>query len=243
MTTGGSLRGRRVLVTRERPGELADLLTARGAEVVHVPLLAIEDPPDGGVALRAAIDRLGRYDWLVVTSAPGAERVGAAASRHPTVRLAAVGTTTARILADLARRTVDVVPDRQRAVELADALLAAAGLPPAKILLAQADRAAPTLADALLDGGHDVDVVTAYSTVLVPPDPDRIDGADALLLASGSAAESWVEAVGPTGPPVIVAIGPTTSAVASQLGLKVTAVAADHSLGGLVDELVRQYPD
>ena len=33
------LAGRRVIVTREQPGELADLLTARGAEVLHVPLV------------------------------------------------------------------------------------------------------------------------------------------------------------------------------------------------------------
>ncbi|NND75294.1 MAG: uroporphyrinogen-III synthase [Ilumatobacter sp.] len=239
----GPLAGRRVLVTRERPGELGELLAARGAEVVHVPLIAIAEPDDGGAALRRELESLDRYDWLVVTSAAGAERVGRAAAREPGVRLAAVGTTTARTLAALAERVVDVTPPRQLAAELAAELIAAAGLPPARILVAQADRAAPTLVAALLDAGHAVEAVTAYRTVLQPPDRARIDGADALLLASGSAATSWVDAVGADGPPVIVAIGPATSAVARELGLKVTAVAADHSIEGLVDELVRQYPD
>lgn len=232
----------RVLVTRERPGELGVLLAEYGAEVVHVPLIRVVEPPDGGVGLRDELDRLDTYDWLVVTSAAGAERVGEAARRHPGVRLAAVGTATAGVLAELAGRPVDVTPSRQIAAELARLLVTAAGLPPARILLAQADRAAPTLSEALLEAGHDVHAVTAYATQLVEPDLDRIGDADALLLASGSAARSWVEACGPTGPPVIVAIGPATSAVAVELGLKVTAVAADHSIGGLVAELARHVP-
>jgi uroporphyrinogen-III synthase len=240
--SSGSLVGRRVLVTRERPGELGRLLEGRGAEVVHVPLIRSTDPVDGGAALNAALDGLEAYDWLVVTSTGGAERVAEQARRTPSVRLAAVGTTTARVLADLAERAVDVTPIRQVAAELATELIAAAGLPPSRILIAQADRAADTLRDALLDAGHDVKCVTAYATELVDPDLARIDGADALVLASGSAAESWVDAVGPIGPAVIVAIGPTTAARAHELGLKVTSVAADHSLAGIVDELEHHFP-
>lgn len=241
-TGSGPLAGRRVLVTREQPGELGRLLTERAAEVVHVPLIATTDPADGGAALRVALDALDTYDWLVVTSAAGAERVGDAARRHPEVRLAAVGTTTARVLADLAHRPVDLVPARQLAAALATDLIAAAGLPPARILVAQADRADGRICDALLAAGHDVTTVIAYATVLTPPDPQLLAGADALLLASGSAAVSWVDAVGPTGPDVIVAIGPSTAAKARQLGLKVSGVAADHTIEGLVGELVRRLP-
>jgi uroporphyrinogen-III synthase len=86
--------------------------------------------------------------------------------------------------------------------------------------------------------------VTAYRTELLPPPPDIVERADALVLASGSAAEAWAAAVGgpappiptppiPT-PPIVVSIGPTTTAVAEQSGLKVTATATDHSLSGLV---------
>lgn len=238
----GSLAGRRVLVTREQPGELGRLLAERGAEVVHVPLIATTDPADGGAALRAALADLDRFDWLVVTSAAGARRVGSVARAHPAVRLAAVGTTTAAELAEFAGRPVDVTPTRQRAAELAAAVIAAAGLPPARILLAQADRAAGTLEEGLLEAGHDVTTVIAYSTELTPPDPRRTEGVDALVLASGSAAESWVAAVGPSGPDVVVAIGPTTAARARELGLKLSGVAADHSLVGLVDELERHLP-
>jgi uroporphyrinogen-III synthase len=234
------LAGKRVLVTRERPGELGRLLTERGAEVVHVPLIAAVEPADGGRALRTELDRLARYDWLAVTSAAGSERVGAAARSVPSLRLAAVGTTTARVLAELAGRPVDVTPGRQLASELATAIDAASegGM---RILVAQADRAAGTLAEDLTAAGHDVTTVTAYATVLVPPERDAVGAADALALASGSAAQSWVDALGTHAPAVVVAIGPTTADIATELGLKVDGVAADHSLVGLVGELERQF--
>lgn len=234
------LSGKRILVTRERPGELGRLLSERGAEVVHVPLIATVDPADGGHALATELARLDRFDWLAVTSAAGSERVGAAARSVPSLRLAAVGTTTADTLAALAGRPVDVTPRRQLASELAAAVDAASD-GPMRILVAQADRAAGTLADDLSAAGHDVTTVTAYTTVLVAPERDAIDTADALALASGSAAQSWIDALGSYAPEVVVAIGPTTAETARRFGLKVDGVAADHSLVGLVGELERQF--
>jgi len=239
--TLGPLAGRRVLITRARHGELGRLLGERGADVVHVPLIETTDPADGGVALAAALGNLSDHDWLIVTSAVGAERVGDAAKQHPGVALAAVGTTTARVLADLAGRPIDVIPDRQIAVELAAALNVRLRGEYVHILLAQADRAPDTLADLLRSAGHDVTVVTAYSTQLRVPDPSQLHDIDALVLASGSAATSWVAAFGTDAPPVVVAIGPTTAQVARELGLKVSAIAADYSLAGLVDAVERQF--
>ena len=217
------------------------MLGERGADVVHVPLIETADPADGGVALAAALGNLSDHDWLVVTSAVGAERVGNAAKQHPGVALAAVGTATARVLADRAGRPIDVVPDRQIAVELAEALNVRLRGAHVSILLAQADRAPETLADLLRAAGHDVTVVTAYSTHLRVPDPMLLNDIDALVLASGSAATSWVAALGTEAPPIVVVIGPTTAKVARELGLKVTAVAADYSLAGLVEAVERQF--
>ena len=238
----GALTGRRVLVTRERPGELAALLTARGAIAVHMPLIRVIDSADDGRALRAELDRLQEYDWLIVTAAPGAERVAHDASVVPTVRLAAVGTATAGVLAVGAGRPVDLVPDVQTAAALADGFIRTA-TSPQRVLLALADRASDVLADALRSAGHSVTSVVAYRTVAAAPDHAAIERADAVLFASGSAVESWVAAVGPTGPAVAVAIGPSTAAAAERFGLKLSGVAADHSLDGLVTELERQLAD
>ena len=236
------LEGCRVVVTRERPGQLAAKLIDRGATVIHVPLIAVVDPADDGRALADELNRLAEFDWLVVTSQAGAERVGEAAGRAPGVRLAAVGTATAHALQHHSGRPVDLIPEEQRAEGLAAAFLDAA--PGAqRMLIAQADLAAPTLADALRQAGHVVTTVTAYRTVTVAPDRDAVGEADAVVFASGSAVESWCRAFGVTAPPLIVAIGPTTAAVADRFGLKVSAVAADHSLDGLVTELERLRAD
>jgi uroporphyrinogen-III synthase len=232
------LEGCRVVVTRERPGELAAKLVERGATVVHVPLIAVVQPRDGGTALREALATLATFDWLIVTSAAGAERVADAAMAESGVRLAAVGTATADVFERRLGRPVDLVPAVQRAEALAAAFVAQESAPQ-RVLIAQADIATPTLADALRRAGHDVMVVVAYRTIAVEPDRVSVDGADAVLFASGSAVESWYRALGTTTPPIVVAIGPITAAVAEQFGLKVSAVAADHSLEGLVTELER----
>jgi len=218
------------------------MLAARGAVVVHMPLIRVIDPADDGRALRAELDRLDEYDWLIVTSAPGAERVAHDASQVRTVKLAAVGTATARVLAAGAGRPVDLVPDVQLAASLAAAFIRVA-TSPQRILLALADRAAGALADALRSAGHRVTDVVAYRTISQAPDRAAIEQADAVLFASGSAVESWVAAVGPACPVVAVAIGPSTAAVAERLGLKLSGVATDHSLDGLVTELERQLAD
>ena len=49
------LAGRTVVVTRERPGELGRLLVDAGADLVHLPLIAVAPPADGGAALDAAL--------------------------------------------------------------------------------------------------------------------------------------------------------------------------------------------
>jgi uroporphyrinogen-III synthase len=235
------LAGRRVIVTRERPGELATKLEARGAVVVHVPLIAIADPPDGGVALRDALGQLERFDWLIVTSAVGASRV-AGAARSSSVRLAAVGTATAAALAAGASRPVDLVPSEQRGAALAAAFVERHASPQ-RVLVARAERANADLVTGLRAAGHDVTEVDAYRTVArVPDEGDRVAvaTADAVAFASGSAVESWAAAFGAELPVVAVAIGPTTAAVAAARGLKISSVAADHSLDGLVTELERQ---
>lgn len=228
----GPLAGRRIVTTRDAPGQLDDLLAAAGATVVHVPLIEIVDPPDGGAALVAALDRLGDHDWLVVTSRHGAARVGAAA-RGSSVRTAAVGTATAAVLAAATGRPVDLVP----AVQRAEALVEVFPPGPARVLVAQADIAEPTLVEGLRARGCTVTAVTAYATRARRPTSDELETAlraDAVAFASGSAASAWAESIGTLTPPEVLAIGPTTARTAAAAGLKVTAVAADHSVQGLV---------
>lgn len=229
------LAGRRVVITRDEPGRLDELLVELGAEVVHVPLIEIED------ADPAELAALGDADWVVVTSQHGARRVGGAIAGRPEVRLAAVGTRTAAVLAARAGRAVDVVPDRQTAADLVAAMPDGHG---ALAVVAQADRADGALATGLGRRGYRVTPVTAYRTVLRKPTEGERRAAltaDAVAFASGSAAEAWAAAIGTDTPPIVVAIGPTTRRVAAAAGLKVTHVAADHNLEGLAAEVAAAF--
>jgi uroporphyrinogen-III synthase len=230
------LRGRTIVTTRDEPGALDALLARLGADVVSMPLIEIAEAADGGAAMAAALERIDTFDWLVVTSRHGAERV-ADAARHSSVRLAAVGTATATVLAERSGRLVELVPS----VQLATALVESFPAGPWSVLVAQADRAADTVVAGLRRRGCDVVECTAYSTRLRMPsaaDVARALGADAVAFASGSAVEAWVEAIGTRTPPIVCVIGPTTESAATRSGLKVSAVAADHTVQGLAHVLI-----
>lgn len=218
------LDGVRVALTRPDAGELGERLAELGATVVHVPLIEIGEAADGGAALRDALARLDRFDWLVVTSANGARRVGVAAADHATLRLAAVGPTSAATLAAGAGRPVDLVPTVARA----EGLLAEFPPAPTDVLLVQADRARPLLADGLAAVGHRVESVTGYRTVSRRPtslEREQLRSVDAVVFASGSAVAGWVDALGTTVPAVVVALGPVTAGAARSLGVAVSHVA------------------
>src|SRR5262245_50768205 len=98
-----SLAGKRVVITRarEQAEDWARALAARGATPLIVPCIAFA-PPDDAAPFQRAMDALGRFDGLVVTSVNGA-RVVAEARRAsggiPTsVRIAAVGRASAAAL-------------------------------------------------------------------------------------------------------------------------------------------------
>src|SRR5262249_9542521 len=116
------LAGRVVLVTRPRHQALAfpERLEACGAEVLAVPPVVLE-PPDDPAALERAVADAGSYDWIVFTSTNGVRAFfdRLAAQRRDVrelagVRLAAIGTETARALDELLPRPA-LVPGDSRA--------------------------------------------------------------------------------------------------------------------------------
>ena len=218
-----ALDRRRVVLTQQRASRLADRLRDRGALVAHVPLTEPGEPTDGGTGLREALGRLEHFAWLVVTSVNGARAVGPAVARAPRVRLAAVGVATAAALEELAGRPADLVPAVQRVA----GVLAVFPRGSAAVLVAQGDLASSELTDGLRSLGHRVTAVQAYATVPRPPSEDDIAtlrAADAVVLASGSAATALAAVGGVHAAPV--AIGPSTARVAREAGLAVAAVAA-----------------
>lgn len=219
----------------EQAGSLSERLRAAGLDPVEVPVIAIEEPPDGGAALEAALARLSSYDWLVITSANAASRVGGVPLG--TTRVAAVGPGT-RAALESAGMAVDLVPARNVAEGLVDDFPRG----PGRVLLPQAARARPVLAEGLRAKGWHVDAVVAYQTVPVAPRQDLVEfarGADAIAFTSASTVDSYVAAVGAHAVPrAVVCIGPVTAEAAAAAGLSVASVADPHTLDGLVAAVV-----
>lgn len=212
---------------------LAAELERLGAEVVEVPLVALEP------ASTAELDDAwpDDADWVVVTSANAVRAVGDRLARIADARFAAVGPVTADALRELGIEPA-FVPDRFAAEAIAAGLGGVEGL---RILLPQADLASPELADELRARGARVAVVVAYRTVAVVPDAEELAelrSADAILLASGSAARSLAALALPLERTALVCIGPSTAREAEAAGLSVRCVADEATGEGMIRALV-----
>lgn len=237
------LNGKSVVITRAaaQNESFRRLLEARGAVVVEVPLIAISEPDDEGRARDEVLQRLHEFDWLVVTSPNGAERVApflsaarAAGDTGSLPSVAVVGDATSRSLG--ATPSLVAVPARSEV--LADMFPAGDG----SVLLVQGNLADDSLRHSLVQKGWNVEGVVAYQTVSLRPTPELTQPAltaDVLMLASGSAATGWYEAFGTTTPAVVVAMGPSTARVAAALGLDVMGLATDQTLESMIETAER----
>ena len=236
-----SIEDKVIVVTRAvtQNSQLSEMLKDRGAQVLEVPLISIEEPEDEGRERDEVLHDVTSFAWLVVTSPNGADRVApfleaaiAADDTAPFPRLAAVGAATERSLG----RPADIVAEPARGAVLTESFPTGEG----RVLVVQGDRAPDDIPDALRAKGWEVTKVVAYRTVQLRPTEDMVPlalAADALLLASGSAATAWFDTFGTDAPPIVVSIGPSTTAVAQRLGLDVSVTAQEQSLNALVDAL------
>lgn len=245
------LAGCRVALTGAagRDAGLADAITAVGGVAREYPLIAFEPPPADG-PLDRALAELGRYDWMLFTSATApafvAERLAAVGGARALPRIAAIGPSTARAV-EARLGTPEVVASTHTARAMADELVAA-GVG-GRLLFPAADIASSDLADGLRAAGADVHTVTAYRTgaggggaaLAAALDDGEVD---VVLLASPSAARGLADAMasrrrsGAGRPPAILCIGPSTAAEARAIGFVVAAVAPDHTRDGLLRALI-----
>lgn len=245
---GGGLRGRRVLIPRGGAwGERvrADL-ARRGAEGIIAPVIASAPPRDTAARDRAfAALAAGEYAWLFVTSAAAVEQLALAGIRVPaTTRIAAVGSATARAVAELGAE-VSFVPAGQASAAALTAQWCAGRDPRAtgRCLVVRSDLATAVVSDELELRGFTVDVCIGYRTVGIDLDPEvvaslRGGGVDVVLLTSLSVARELRRQVGPLAGGVAVAsIGPGTTRDAERIGFVVAHTARTQSVDALIAEL------
>jgi len=200
------LHGRRIVVTRARAqaSGLAATLRDLGAEVVELPAIRIESRIENE-AVRDAVQRIGEYALVCVTSPNGAhllfealdragldaralsgeskneqvEEVGAVPADQAQAQtgtvIAAIGPSTVQALSEHGI-AADIVPERFVAEALVESL-AAVDVAGKPVLVARAAEARDLLPDALRERGANVDVVALYETVREEADPEAIEAA------------------------------------------------------------------
>ena len=253
------LLGRRIVVTRarEQTPELATKLAALGAEVVELPLIKVSK----SVALQSLADvllELGSYDWIVFTSPNGvryffeeALRVFEDIRSLGLLRFAAVGEGTARFIRQFHIK-IECQPPVATADSLADALIATESLENAKVVVITGNLNRDTLVSKLEAAGAIVDQLQVYQTEKtdLTDDPAAADfrsrGADAILFASSSAAQSFVDqaaalVLSPGAKrPLAGSIGAQTSETMKAAGIPIDFTAKTPSLDALVEALVKK---
>lgn len=236
---GLPLAGTTVLTCRQagRGNDLHLAIAEAGGTVVHLPLIDVTPPGDGGAALAAVMNRLGRYDWLVCTSVNG---VGAIAHwRLPDdLKLAAVGPATAEAFTEVFDRPVDLVPSHHTAADLAEAFPRR----PGRVLAVVAELAGDGLESALRTKASTVDVVRGYGTRAPGHPPElvrRASRADLVILTSASAATRLADVLADRLPGAAVALGDGPARVARQMFDRTVCGPATLATQDLIELLVR----
>jgi uroporphyrinogen III methyltransferase/synthase len=257
-----SLEGAWVVNTRspKQARDLDALLEERGAHPLSYPCIDIApalDPAPLDRALRQAAE--GAFGWLVLTSANAVEAVGARLGelgippgRLAGTSVAAVGPGTAAALADRLGMTADLFPEDYQAEALAEQLVDRGAQ---NVLVPQAEQAREALVRILVANHVEVEVVTAYRTVLGTGGVDvprlaRDGRVDAVVFASPSAVDNMAARFerengdwGDLKKVCVACIGPVTSAAAERRGLEVHVEPRDHTVLGVVNGLEQYYQD
>lgn len=254
------LFGRRVAITRTRDqnSELREKLETLGAEVLELPLITITKDVDkyGFVEI---LGELGTYDWIVFTSANGVRYFfedflkGYQDIRAlGLLRFACIGRATAREI-EKYHIKVECMPDTATGASLADALIATGSLDHAKIIVVTGNLNRDKLVKKLEAARAIVDRMQIYKTEKTDlandpvADDFRQHGADAILFASSSAAESFhaqAEALtlAPGAKqPLVGSIGEQTTETLTENGMEPDFVAEKPSLDALIAAMAGKF--
>jgi uroporphyrinogen III methyltransferase / synthase len=250
-----ALTGKTVLVTRAagQASEFSQMLRSRGATVIEMPTLEIV-PPTSWQDLDREIDRIGEFDWLVLTSTNAVEyfgdrlyHAGKDSRALAGVKIAVVGQKTAKSLQQYGIIADFIPPDF-----VADALVANFPTSPAgqRILFPRVETGGrEVLVREFTDLGATVVEVAAYqSQCPIEVDPIALAALqarqiDIITFASSKTVKNFCQLIGSNLPPgwqsdvTIASIGPQTSATCRELLGKVDIEASEYTLPGLVAAL------
>jgi uroporphyrinogen-III synthase len=248
VTPMATLLGQRILVTRtsDQADELVDMLSARGAEPLSVPVMRLE-PLLTSEQFRELGEGIASRKWddVVFTSANAVRLVLPRFEGSPrSARIFAIGPGTAAAAAELGW-TVESLPESYVAESLAERLLSER-MAGRRLLLPRAAGARAVLPDALQRAGAEVEVVALYQMQPEMGSREQLAGVlaepglDCVTFASASAVVCFQTLAGRRAIPVgvsVACIGPITAEAARVAGMGSLLVAREHTLPGLVTTL------
>jgi len=249
------LFGRRIVVTRSRAqaGKLSGALRDLGADVVELPLIRREPPPNLREFAELVQDAHG-YEWIVFTSANGVDefftifdKLYDDAREIGGAKFAAVGAATAQRIKE-ERFHVDLVAENFHTESLVETFRKDTDVENVKILVVRPEETGRALAAGLGKMGAIVDEAIAYRTV--PETADRTgaaerlkaEGADLVVFTSSSTVRNFFALKLPLPSGLkFASIGPVTTRTLQECGARPAVEAARHDVPGLVEAITDYF--
>jgi uroporphyrinogen III methyltransferase/synthase len=242
------LFGKRIVVTRatQQAPVLSEKLRELGADVIEMPatqIARLDLAP-----LRAVIDEISDYSWLIFTSQNAVaifwEQLlgrGKDSRALAGLRIAAVGPATAGALLEHGI-TVDLIPQRFVAEGLLEMMRARDDVSGRKVLYITAEGARDVLQAGLREAGAELLVVEAYRSIPDGAGAETLARAieagkvDLATFTSASAVRGYIEAVGEDLALKVPAasIGPQTSDALREAAIEIKTEATESTIDGLV---------
>jgi len=241
--------------TRDQASELSAKLSLLGAEVVELPVIRISREVSKQTLADVLLE-LGSYDWIVFTSGNGVHhffgefmRVFDDIRSLGLIRVACVGDTTAKAVHGFHVK-VECQPKKATAEALAAELIATGSMDSAKVLVITGNLNRDVLVRKLEEARAMVDCLQVYKTEAVDLSADpvaadyRVRGADAVLFASSSSAQSFIDQGNAlklekgAKHPLYGSIGPQTSEAMRKVGLSVDFEASKPGIDELIAALI-----
>jgi uroporphyrinogen III methyltransferase/synthase len=258
------LEGKTILVTRPlaQSKEITMFIEGLGARAIHCPTIEVVAPSDWS-ALDTAIKELATYDWIVFTSANGAdfffrrlaEKPCDAASSMNHLVVCAIGPATAKAI-ESAGVCVDVVAADSRAEGALATIIEHAGgenrVRGLRFLIPRARIAREVLLTELGKLGAHVDAVEAYQTVKPDTGIESVirllnEGAiDAITFTSSSTVTNFAALAGVKNlsnllqNTLVACIGPVTAATAREHGLRNIIQPEIYNATALVEAIAKE---
>jgi uroporphyrinogen-III synthase len=251
------LDGKKVVITRPRTqgDSFSRELKSLGAIPIPFPVIEIEGVEDT-TSLDRALAKLSCYEWMVLTSVNGVEKVwerlnqlGLNTTLPKNVHVAAIGPKTAAAL-----NAHGIQPDFVPQEYVAEAIVPGMGdLQDRWVLLPRADIARPALAEAILQAGGIAHEIAAYRTTMSVPEERSLEtlkaGVDILTFTSSSTVinferivrDAGLDPLNLPGNPLVACIGPITSQTAQQQGFHVDITASEYTTKGLCHAISRYF--